>query len=341
MKQRFDVYGMTCASCQAAVDRAVDDVNVNLINETMSVNYDPNKISDEDIIDAVSKAGYEARVKNTKKNKAKTSDNLKEIEEENTKFRLKISFFFMAVLMYVTMGPMVGLPIPMFLAGTEGAINYAFVQFLLTIPVIFVNRKFFISGFKSLINKNPNMDALVGLGSSSALIYGIFVIMRMAHAASRGDFATIDSYRHNLYFESSAMILTLITLGKFFEARSKGETKASLKNLMSLTPDRARVIRNNKEVEISTEDIVKDDIIIIRPGERIPVDGVIIEGSSIVDESAITGESIPISKNIGDDVISATINIQGSFKFKATRVGEDTTLAQIISLVKLTRQRHL
>ncbi|WP_311376516.1 heavy metal translocating P-type ATPase [Anaerococcus lactolyticus] len=338
MKQRFDVYGMTCASCQAAVDRAVkklgvDDVNVNLINETMSVNYDPNKISDEDIINAVSKAGYEARVKNMKKNKAKASDNLKEIEEENTKFRLKISFFFMAVLMYVAMGPMVGLPIPMFLAGTEGAINYAFVQFLLTIPVIFVNRKFFISGFKSLINKNPNMDALVGLGSSSALIYGIFVIMRMAHAASRGDFATIDSYRHNLYFESSAMILTLITLGKFFEARSKGETKASLKNLMSLTPDRARVIRNNKEVEISTEDIVKDDIIIIRPGERIPVDGVIIEGSSIVDESAITGESIPISKNIGDDVISATINIQGSFKFKATRVGEDTTLAQIISLV--------
>lgn len=338
MKQRFDVYGMTCASCQAAVDRAVkklgvDDVNVNLINETMSVNYDPNKISDEDIINAVSKAGYEARVKNMKKNKAKASDDLKEIEEENTKFRLKISFFFMAVLMYVAMGPMVGLPIPMFLAGTEGAINYAFVQFLLTIPVIFVNRKFFISGFKSLINKNPNMDALVGLGSSSALIYGIFVIMRMAHAAGRGDFATIDSYRHNLYFESSAMILTLITLGKFFEARSKGETKASLKNLMSLTPDRARVIRNNKEVEISTEDIVKDDIIIIRPGERIPVDGVIIEGSSIVDESAITGESIPISKNIGDDVISATINIQGSFKFKATRVGEDTTLAQIISLV--------
>lgn len=338
MKQRFDVYGMTCASCQAAVDRAVkklgvDDVNVNLINETMSVNYDPNKISDEDIINAVSKAGYEARVKNMKKNKAKASDNLKEIEEENTKFRLKISFFFMAVLMYVAMGPMVGLPIPMFLAGTEGAINYAFVQFLLTIPVIFVNRKFFISGFKSLINKNPNMDALVGLGSSSALIYGIFVIMRMAHAAGRGDFATIDSYIHNLYFESSAMILTLITLGKFFEARSKGETKASLKNLMSLTPDRARVIRNNKEVEISTEDIVKDDIIIIRPGERIPVDGVIIEGSSIVDESAITGESIPISKNIGDDVISATINIQGSFKFKATRVGEDTTLAQIISLV--------
>ena len=268
MKQRFDVYGMTCASCQAAVDRAVkklgvDDVNVNLINETMSVNYDPNKISDEDIINAVSKAGYEARVKNMKKNKAKASDNLKEIEEENTKFRLKISFFFMAVLMYVAMGPMVGLPIPMFLAGTEGAINYAFVQFLLTIPVIFVNRKFFISGFKSLINKNPNMDALVGLGSSSALIYGIFVIMRMAHAAGRGDFATIDSYRHNLYFESSAMILTLITLGKFFEARSKGETKASLKNLMSLTPDRARVIRNNKEVEISTEDIVKDDIITV------------------------------------------------------------------------------
>lgn len=335
MKKRFDVYGMTCASCQAAVDRAirklgVNDVNVNLINESMSVDYNEDKISVEDIINAVSKAGYEASLKDKKKN---SNNDLKEIEEDNTKFRLKISFFFMVILMYVAMGPMISLPIFEILKGSKGAINNAFVQFLLTIPIIFTNRKFFISGFKSLANRNPNMDTLVALGSSSALVYGIFVIMRMAYAAGFSDFKTIDSYRHNLYFESSAMILTLITLGKYFEARSKGETKASLKNLMDLAPDKAIVIRDNTEVEIATEDIVKGDVIVIRPGERIPVDGKIIEGSSLVDESAITGESIPINKNIGDEVISATINIQGSFKFTAIRVGEDTTLAQIINLV--------
>lgn len=338
MKQKFDVYGMTCASCQSAVDRAVkklgvNEVNVNLINESMSVEYDPNKISDSDIIEAVSKAGYEARLKNKEQLAKNEKESLKELEEDNTKFRLKVSFFFMIILMYIAMGPMISLPIPSFLVGSQGAINNAFVQFLLTIPVIFVNRKFFISGFKSLKNRNPNMDALIAMGSSSALVYGIFVIMRMAHAAGLGDFETIDSYRHNLYFESSAMILTLITLGKYFEARSKGETKASLKNLMDLAPERARVIRNNLEVEIDSADIEKGDIIVIRPGERIPVDGKITEGSSLVDEAAITGESIPVSKTIGDEVISATINRQGSFKFMATRVGEDTTLSQIISLV--------
>lgn len=338
MKQKFDIYGMTCASCQAAVDRAVkklgvNEVNVNLINESMSVEYDPNKISDTDIIEAVSSAGYEAKLKNNEKFAKNSKDYLKEIEEDNTKFRLKVSFFFMILLMYIAMGPMVNLPIPSFLLGSQGAINNAFVQFLLTIPVIFVNKKFFISGFKSLKNRNPNMDTLIALGSSSALIYGIFVIMRMAHAAGLGDFETIESYRHNLYFESSAMILTLITLGKYFEARSKGETKASLKNLMDLAPEKARVIRNNVEVEIDSADIEKGDIIVIRPGERIPVDGEIIKGSSLVDEAAITGESIPVNKTIGDEVISATINKQGSFKFKATRVGEDTTLSQIINLV--------
>lgn len=338
MKQKFDVYGMTCASCQAAVDRAVkklgvNEVNVNLINESMSVEYDPNKISDSDIIEAVSKAGYEARLKNKEQLAKNEKESLKELEEDNTKFRLKVSFFFMIILMYIAMGPMISLPIPSFLVGSQGAINNAFVQFLLTIPVIFVNRKFFISGFKSLKNRNPNMDALIAMGSSSALVYGIFVIMRMAHAAGLGDFETIDSYRHNLYFESSAMILTLITLGKYFEARSKGETKASLKNLMDLAPEKATIIRNNLEVEIDSADIEKGDIIVIRPGERIPVDGKITEGSSLVDEAAITGESIPVSKTIGDEVISATINRQGSFKFMATRVGEDTTLSQIISLV--------
>ena len=336
MKQRFDIEGMTCSACQAAVSKAVSklgvtEVNVNLINESMTVDYDPSKLNDEKIIKAVVDAGYNARVKG--ENDSVSKDLLKESEEDNTKFRLKVSFFFMIILMYVAMGPMINLPLPRFLEGTSGAINNAFVQFLLTIPVIFVNRKFFISGFKSLKNGSPNMDTLVALGSSSALIYGIFVIMRMAHAAGLSEFDVIDHYRHNLYFESSAMILTLITLGKFFEARSKGETKASLKSLMDLSPDKANIIRDGEEITIDTADIKKGDVVVIRPGNRIPVDGVIVEGSSLVDEAAITGESIPITKGVGDEVISATINKQGSFKFEATRVGEDTTLSQIINLV--------
>lgn len=337
MKQRFNVYGMTCSACQAAVSKAVnklgvDEVNVNLINESMSVDYDPNKLSDKDIIDAVSNAGYEASLKYEKKSE-KISKDHRELEEENMIYRLKISIFFMLILMYVAMGPMVGLPIPTFLEGVEGAVNNAFLQFLLTIPVIFVNRNFYTSGFKSLMNRTPNMDSLVALGSVSALIYGIFAIMRMAYGLGISDISIVEKYMHNLYFESAAMILSLITLGKYFEARSKGETKASLKNLMDLAPPKARIIKDGIETEIDTEDIQSGDIVLIRPGERIPVDGKIVEGSSLVDESAITGESIPVNKGLGDEVISATINNQGSFKFEATRVGENTTLSQIINLV--------
>ena len=337
MKKRFDVYGMTCASCQAAVTKAVnklgvEDVNVSLINESMSVNYDPGSISDEDIIDAVSNAGYQAVLKNENKVNNVPKDN-KQIKKDNMVSRLKVSIFFMLILMYIAMGPMFSLPVPSFLKGIEGSVNNAFLQFLLTIPVIFVNRNFYISGFKSLKNKTPNMDALVALGSFSALFYGIFAIMRMAYGLGIGDLSVVENYMHNLYFESAAMILALITLGKYFEERSKGETKASLKNLMDLAPSKARVIRDDKEIEIDSADINIGDTVVIRPGDRIPVDGEIIEGSSLVDEAAITGESIPISKNVGDDVISATINKQGSFKFKATRVGDDTTLSQIINLV--------
>ena len=337
MKQRFNVYGMTCASCQAAVLKAVNkldvnDVNVNLINESMIVDYNPNKVSDDDIIDAVSNAGYEAILKNETKEKNISKDH-GELEEENMVSRLKVSIFFMLILMYIAMGPMISLPVPLFLKGSEGAVNNAFLQFLLTIPVIFVNRNFYISGFKSLKNRTPNMDALVALGSSSALIYGIFAIMRMAYGLGIGDISLVEKYMHNLYFESATMILTLITVGKYFEARSKGETKASLKNLMDLAPKKARVIKDGLEVEIDSDQINKGDIVVIRPGERVPVDGIIIEGSSLIDESAITGESIPVNKNVNDQVISATINNQGSFKFRATRVGEDTTLSQIINLV--------
>ena len=335
MKERFDVSGMTCASCQANVQKAVeklgvDFVNVNLISETMTVSYDDGKISENDIIKAVEKIGYGAKPKNKKilKEKNKTFD-----EEKIVKNRLIISFIFLIPLMYVSMGHMINLPLPHFLMGARGSVNFAFLQFLLTLPIVFVNRIFYISGFKALFNKAANMDTLVGLGSFAALIYGIFAIMRMAYGLGFEKFEIVENYRHNLYFESSAMILTLITLGKYFEKKSKGQTKKSLESLMDLAPKKARILKDKNEVEILVEDLKKGDLILVRPGEAIPVDGIVKEGSSLVDESAITGESIPVNKNIGDEVISATLNKQGSFIFEATKVGEDTTLSKIIELV--------
>lgn len=335
MKERFDVSGMTCASCQANVQKAVeklgvDFVNVNLISETMTVSYDDGKISENDIIKAVEKIGYGAKPKNKKnlKENNKTFD-----EEKIVKNRLIISFIFLIPLMYVSMGHMINLPLPHFLMGARGSVNFAFLQFLLTLPIVFVNRIFYISGFKALFNKAANMDTLVGLGSFAALIYGIFAIMRMAYGLGFEKFEIVENYRHNLYFESSAMILTLITLGKYFEKKSKGQTKKSLESLMDLAPKKARILKDKNEVEILVEDLKKGDLILVRPGEAIPVDGIVKEGSSLVDESAITGESIPVNKNIGDEVISATLNKQGSFIFEATKVGEDTTLSKIIELV--------
>lgn len=335
MKERFDVSGMTCASCQANVQKAVeklgvDFVNVNLISETMTVSYDDGKISENDIIKAVEKIGYGAKPKNKKnlKENNKTFD-----EEKIVKNRLIISFIFLIPLMYVSMGHMINLPLPHFLMGARGSVNFAFLQFLLTLPIVFVNRIFYISGFKALFNKASNMDTLVGLGSFAALIYGIFAIMRMAYGLGFEKFEIVENYRHNLYFESSAMILTLITLGKYFEKKSKGQTKKSLESLMDLAPKKARILKDKKEVEVLVEDLKKGDLILVRPGEAIPVDGIVKEGSSLVDESAITGESIPVNKNIGDEVISATLNKQGSFIFEATKVGEDTTLSKIIELV--------
>ena len=340
MKKRFDVSGMSCSACQANVTRAVEklgvnEVNVNLISQSMSVDYNPDMISDEDIITAVEKIGYGARLKSDENKIITKSSEDKELakDEDNTKFRLKISFLFLIPLMYVSMGPMYGLPLPYYLIGYKGSLLNAIVQFLLTLPVLIVNRKFFINGFKGLINRAYNMDTLIALGSSSAFIYGLFAILRIAYGFSFGDEEIIHQYMHNLYFESSAMILTLITLGKYFEARSKGQTKASLEHLINLAPKQATIIKDNEEIVVSVDQIKKGDIVLIKPGDSIPVDGKIIEGSSLVDESAITGESIPIAKNIDDRVISATINKQGSFKFIATEVGDDTTLSQIINLV--------
>lgn len=270
----------------------------------------------------------------SQKNKNNLKENNKTFDEEKiVKNRLIISFLFMIPLMYISMGHMINLPLPHFLMGARGSVNFAFLQFLLTLPIVFVNRIFYISGFKALFNKAANMDTLVGLGSFAALIYGIFAIMRMAYGLGFEKFEIVENYRHNLYFESSAMILTLITLGKYFEKKSKGQTKKSLESLMDLAPKKARILKDKKEVEILVEDLKKGDLILVRPGEAIPVDGIVKEGSSLVDESAITGESIPVNKNIGDEVISATLNKQGSFIFEATKVGEDTTLSKIIELV--------
>ena len=336
MEKKFDVSGMTCAACVANVTRTVKkldgvrDANVNLMTNSMKVSYDENKVNDNKIIRAVEKIGYGAKVAGEKVSK----ENKKEEDREgHLKNRLISSLVFMLVLMYIAMGHMVHLPSPMIFHGRAGAIIFAFTQFLLALPVVYINREFYISGFKGLKNKAPNMDSLVAIGSAAALIYGIFAIYMMAYGFGYGDLDLVDVYRKNLYFESSAMILTLITLGKYLEEKSKNKTRSSLSKLMDLAPKMATVIENNEEVQKNIENVRLGDVIIVRPGEAVAVDGKIIEGTSSLDESAVTGESIPVSKSVGDRVISASINTRGSFKFIAEKVGEDTTISQIIKLV--------
>lgn len=336
MKEKFDVTGMTCASCQANVTKAVEklgvkDVNVNLISETMTVDYGDTDVSEDDVVKAVEKIGYGAKSQTS--NEVSKEKVEKDSSTDEFKTRLIVSFAFLIPLMYVSMGPMVGLKLPDFISGYEGAVNNAFLQFLLTLPVLYVNRVFYKSGFKGLFNKAPNMDSLVALGSAAASIYGVFAIFRLSTGLAYGDQQLVETYRHNLYFESSAMIFALITLGKYFEARSKNETKNSLKGLMKLKPNTATVVVDGQEKTVNVDELKVGDIILVKPGESIPVDGVLVSGSSVVDESALTGESIPVYKKKGDQVISATINQEGSFKFEAKKVGNDTTLSQIIELV--------
>lgn len=340
MEKKFDVSGMTCASCVANVTKAVEkldgviDANVNLMTNSMRVNYDENKVNDEKIINSVEKIGYGARVAGEKNSVENKIDN----REKNLKNRLIYSTIFMLVLMYVAMGHMVKLPSPWIFQGREGSIIFAFTQFLLALPVVYINREFYISGFKGLKNRAPNMDSLVAIGSLAALVYGIFAIYMMAYGFGYGKMEIVDNYRHNLYFESSAMILTLITVGKYLEEKSKNKTRSSISKLMDLAPKVATVIEDDKETQKNIEDVRIGDVLIVRPGESVAVDGKIIEGSSSLDESAVTGESMPVSKSIGDRVISASINTTGSFKFVAEKVGEDTTISQIIKLVDEANQ---
>ena len=353
-KIKFNITGMTCSACSSHVQRAVEklegaaEVQVNLLTNSMSVNYDEAILGTDKIIEAVEKAGYGASLaeglKNSSSNKnsaeGKSSgtrsfqNDAAKFERDKIKKRLILSLVFMIPLFYVSMGHMASLPIPHFLHGIENALIFSFTQFLLALPVLIINKKFFTGGFKAFLNKAPNMDSLVAVGSGAALIYGIFAIYKMAYGMGHGDMETVRLFARDLYFESAAMILTLVSLGKFLEANAKGKTSQAITKLMNLRPKTALVIRNGKEEEIPVEEIVKGDLILIKPGFSIPVDGIIVEGSSSVDEAAITGESLPVEKTAGDKVVSASINLSGTFTFKAERVGDDTTLSQIIALVE-------
>lgn len=341
-KEKYNVTGMSCAACSAKVEKTVsklagmDKASVNLLTNSMQVEYDEKKLSPDDIIKSIVNAGYGASLAGDTKEKTKEKSIKKTNDDaiSSMKFRLKVSVIFLAILMYFSMGSMIGLPLPNFLSGAGNPVGFALTQLLLVLPVMYVNRKYYISGFKSLSHLSPNMDTLVAVGTIAAFIYGVIAIYVMGYALSNGDMNTVAEYRKNLYFESVSMILTLITLGKFFETGSKARTTDAISKLVDLSPKRANVIRDGVEENILTEDVRVGDIVVIRPGESIPVDGIIIEGSTSVDESAITGESIPVQKDKGDKLIGATINKNGSVKIKASEVGEDTAISRIIALVE-------
>lgn len=342
MTQKFSVTGMTCSSCSAHVEKAVrklpgvEQVNVNLLSNSMTVDYTEDQVNSQAIIEAVIEAGYGASQYVKAAEKRQAAQPVDTVQEQLTsmKNRLIISFAFFVPLMYISMGHMAGLPLPSFLTGHHNAIAFAMTQFLLTLPVMYVNRKYYQVGFKTLFRGSPNMDSLIAIGSIAAVVYGIFAIYRIGYGLGTGDMDLVARYHMDLYFESAATILTLITLGKYLETRSKGKTSEAIAKLMDLAPKTATVIRDGLEVEIPVEDVAIGDIVVVRPGQSIPVDGVITEGNSSVDQSALTGESIPVEKNPGDKVIAATINKSGFFRFEAQKVGDDTTLAQIIQLVE-------
>lgn len=335
MDKKFNITGMSCAACSAHIEKSVgkldgvDRVNVNLLENFMSVSYDERKVSVSDIINAVESGGYGASEMGGEKTAAPEKKG-----GLSVKRRLIISIVFLVILMYISMGHMLNAPFLGVFDKAENALAFAFTQFLLTIPIIGVNFSYYTDGFKSLIHRTPNMNSLIAIGSAAAELYGIYAIYAIGYALGRGDMHTVHSYMMNLYFESAAMIVTLITLGKFLEVRAKGKTSEAIKKLMDLSPKTAVVVRDGKEKTIGSEELRVGDICVVRTGQAISADGVITEGNGAVDESSVTGESIPVDKKPGDGVIGATINKSGYFKFEVTKVGEDTTLAQIIHLVE-------
>ena len=352
-KEKFDITGMSCAACSARVAKAVEklagtqDVNVNLLTNSMQLTYDEGATSAAAIIAAVEDAGYGAAVHGTELKEAAASsggaamaDPVKKSVAE-MKHRLIWSIVFLLPTMYLAMHGMFarlfGLPVPegvrALFDGPENAITFAFAQFLLVLPIMYLNRRYYVSGFKSLMHGAPNMDSFVGMGSMAAALFGAFAIFRMGYGMGHGDWALVTEYSTNLYFESAGMIVTLITVGKFLEARAKGETSKALEALMDLAPSEATVVRGGSEAVVPVAELRKGDEIVVRPGERIPVDGVVLTGQTSVDESAVTGEPMPVAKQTGDTVTSGTLNRQGAIHFRADRVGEDATIQQIIRLV--------
>lgn len=351
-EEKFDVLGMTCSSCSSHVEKAVkklngiNEVNVNLLSNSMTVKYNEETLNTNEIIQAVVDAGYNANLKENvgKSEKQAESDANKKMEEnlKSMKKRLIISILFLIPLMYIAMHHMlsewIGLPIPNIIKnmfdGSENAISFAFTQFLLLLPIVYVNRNYFIIGFKRLFKISPNMDSLIAIGSTSAIVYGIYAIYMIGNGLGYNRLDLVHQYSMDIYFESAGTILTLITVGKYLETKSKNKTSNAISKLINLLPKTATVLRDNKEIEIPVEEIEKDEILLVKPGNTIAVDGKIIEGNSLVDQSSITGESMPVEKNIGDTVVSGTINKNGFLKVKANKVGEDTTLSQIIKLVE-------
>ena len=334
--EQYDVTGMSCAACSARVEKAVTKVkgvtscSVSLLTNSMGVE---GTASPQDIISAVEKAGYGAKLKGAGAKKADSSaDSLRDTETPKLRKRLIASVIFLVILMYFSMGHMMwGFPLPSWFDGNHVAMGL--VQLLLSGIIMVINSKFFVNGFKGFINRSPNMDTLVALGSGASFVWSVYALFMMTDAQLHGNMDAVMMYMDEFYFESAAMILTLITVGKMLEARSKGKTTDALKGLMKLAPKTANVIRNGVEQTIPAEEVVKDDIFVVRPGESIPVDGVVTDGESAVNESALTGESIPVDKTVGDNVSAATINQTGFITCKASRVGEDTTLSQIIKMV--------
>ncbi len=342
MNKKFLVTGMTCSACQATVEKSVrrlegvHTVNVNLLNGNMSVEYDEAALDHTMIIKAVEKAGYgiSDSVKEGAFADQKKQANPMLEEQKEMKARVLISVLFLIPLLYLAMGRMLMLPLPKQMVGEENALTYALTQLLLTIPIVYVNRKYYQVGFKTLWHRAPNMDSLIAVGSAAAVLYGIFAIYRIGYGLGHMEMDVVMRYLHDLYFESAGTILTLITFGKYLEARSKGKTSEAITKLMDLAPKTAVVLREGIETEIPAEEVVIGDIVCVRPGQSIPVDGEIIEGSASIDQSAITGESIPVEKKPGDKIIAATLNKTGFIRFRADKVGEDTTLSQIVRLVE-------
>jgi len=339
--EKFDVTGMTCTACVAHVEKSVSKlegvktVNVNLLTNSMTVNFDDSAIQIDAIEKSVEDAGYTAHVRNVAVSAGATANvNFVKIEQEEMKMRWWVSLTFLVPLLYISMGHMVGLPLPHLFHGVENALVFAFTQFLLALPIAFVNKKYFINGFKALFKAAPNMDSLIAIGSSAAIMYGIYAIYRIGFALGHADMTTVEQFSLDLYFESGATILTLITLGKYLEAKSKSRTSDAITRLMDLAPKTATVIRDNTELEIPIEQVVVGDIVVVKPGQSVPVDGVVDSGNSSVDESVLTGESMPVFKEVGATVLSASINKTGYFTLRATKVGNDTTLSHIIQLVE-------